>query len=86
MTGRWRTGRSLGRTLYIGDRLVGLMDSVALADEVVAAVNAYAEPGEGGGPVLGDKWSQALAAILDVLGLTVADTARGEAATQREGT
>lgn len=40
MAGRWRTGRSVGRTLYEGDDLIGLMDTPALAERVVAAVNA----------------------------------------------
>lgn len=43
----WRTGRTLGRTLYIqvgaepskADRCVGMVDSPALADRVVGAVN-----------------------------------------------
>lgn len=40
MADRWRTGRSLGRTLYEGDDLIGLMDTPALAERVVEAVNA----------------------------------------------
>ncbi len=38
----WRVGRKLGRTLYIGDDLVGMMDSPQLADFVVTAVNEAA--------------------------------------------
>lgn len=38
---RWRTGRRVGRTIYIGDRLVGLMDTPELAARVVQAVNRY---------------------------------------------
>lgn len=45
----WRTGRSVGRTIYrqAGDEasrrdvLIGLMDTPELAALVVAAVNAY---------------------------------------------
>lgn len=45
----WRVGRTVGRTLYIHDgddpngpgRLVGLMDTVGLAEYVVAAVQWY---------------------------------------------
>lgn len=40
MTVYWRTGRTLGRTVYVGDRLVGLMDTSDLADHVVSSVNA----------------------------------------------
>jgi hypothetical protein len=42
MPERWRQGRSVGRTVYIGDTLVGVMDSPALAEQVVAVVNATA--------------------------------------------
>lgn len=49
MAERWRTGRSLGRTLYIAngpedaknDTLVGMMDTPELAELVCAAVNYY---------------------------------------------
>ena len=48
---KWRVGRSLGRTLYIQsdhdasklDQFVGIMDSRALADEVVSAINTLAD-------------------------------------------
>lgn len=40
----WRTGRSVGRTLYdANDRLIGTLDTPELADRVVAAVNAQTE-------------------------------------------
>lgn len=39
----WRTGRKVGRTIYQGDTLIGLMDTPELAARVVAAVNASAE-------------------------------------------
>lgn len=36
----WRTGNSVGRTIYDSmDRLIGVMDTPALAAQVVAAVN-----------------------------------------------
>lgn len=37
----WRAGRKVFRTLYVGDDLVGLMDTAKLADLVVTRVNAY---------------------------------------------
>ncbi len=36
---KWRVGRNLGRTVYQGDTLVGLMDTLDLAAAVVAAMN-----------------------------------------------
>jgi hypothetical protein len=49
MDKKWRTGRTIGRTIYrqVGDQaskkdqFVGVMDTVELADLVVAALNAY---------------------------------------------
>jgi hypothetical protein len=38
-TGPWHTGRKLGRTLYRGDVLVGMMDTPELAAAVVRAMN-----------------------------------------------
>jgi len=38
---RWRVGRKVGRTLYFGDKLIGVMDTPGLADTVVRAVEAY---------------------------------------------
>lgn len=36
----WRTGRTVGRTIYDGDdNLIGVMDTPQLADRVVASVN-----------------------------------------------
>jgi hypothetical protein len=38
--GKWRVGRSVGRTIYNGnDQLIGLMDTPELARRVVEAVN-----------------------------------------------
>jgi hypothetical protein len=37
---RWRTGRKLGRTLYLDEACVGMVDSAAIASEIVAAMNA----------------------------------------------
>ena len=39
MSDVWRTGRKVGRTVYIGDELVGVMDTPELAEQVVRAVN-----------------------------------------------
>jgi hypothetical protein len=40
---QWRTGRSVGRTIYAvtpdGDKLIGLMDTQMLANEAVQAHN-----------------------------------------------
>jgi len=36
----WKVGRKVGRTLYDGDELIGLMDTRELAARVVAAVNS----------------------------------------------
>ena len=48
MAGRWRTGRKVGRTIYVqvrdepsdGDHLIGVMDTPELAQEAVDGVNA----------------------------------------------
>lgn len=39
MTKQWRVGRKLGRTLYWGEELVGMMDTQELAAQVVALMN-----------------------------------------------
>lgn len=39
----WRVGRKVGRTIYIGDALVGMMDTERLAKEVVEALNRRAD-------------------------------------------
>lgn len=36
----WRVGRKLGRTLYIGDECIGMVDTPELATSIVAAMNA----------------------------------------------
>jgi hypothetical protein len=41
---RWRVGRKLGRTLYVNDVCVGMVDSAELATEIVAAMNALDRP------------------------------------------
>lgn len=41
----WRVGRSLGRTLYIGDNVVGMVDSPELASVIVHAVNIWRSHG-----------------------------------------
>ena len=40
----WRVGRKVGRTLYDGDTLIGVMDTPELAERVVEAVNVYESP------------------------------------------
>lgn len=35
----WRVGTKLGRTLYIGDELVGMMDEAGMAAKIVEAMN-----------------------------------------------
>lgn len=42
--GVWRVGRKVKRTVYVGEVLVGLMDTPALAEQVVTAVNAAQPP------------------------------------------
>lgn len=37
----WRVGRKVGRTVYDGDRLIGMMDTPAQAALVVDAVNRH---------------------------------------------
>jgi hypothetical protein len=38
---RWRTGRKVGRTVYLDDKLVGLMDTVDLAEFFVSLANRF---------------------------------------------
>jgi len=38
-TTRWRVGRKVGRTLYLDDVLVGMLDTPELAAKAVAALN-----------------------------------------------
>ena len=39
-SGQWRAGRSIGRTLYIGDKCIGMVDTPELAAAIVEAMNA----------------------------------------------
>jgi hypothetical protein len=39
MSPRWRVGRSLGRTLYLDDKVIGMVDTPELAARIVAAMN-----------------------------------------------
>ncbi len=39
--GRWRVGRSLGRTLYRDDELVGLLDSKDVAKHIADVLNHF---------------------------------------------
>jgi hypothetical protein len=41
-TGKWRAGRKVGRTLYLNDALMGVLDTPELAAQVVAALNGMA--------------------------------------------
>jgi hypothetical protein len=42
MTDRWRVGTKLGRTICRNERLVGMVDTVELATEIVSALNKEA--------------------------------------------
>ena len=44
--GRWRVGTKLGRTLYLDDAVVGMVDSRELAASIVDAMNRTALPDE----------------------------------------
>lgn len=39
MADLWRVGSKVGRTIYLNDKLVGMMDTIALAKKVVDALN-----------------------------------------------
>jgi hypothetical protein len=43
---RYRIGRKLGRTIYDGDRLIGMMDSAADAAWIVDLMNRATKAGE----------------------------------------
>ena len=43
-TGPFRTGRKVGRTVYRGDELIGVMDTPGLGYLVVRALNAMSDP------------------------------------------
>lgn len=43
----WRTGRKLGRTLYRHGVCVGMVDTPAIAESIVAAMNAREEADHG---------------------------------------
>jgi hypothetical protein len=45
----WRVGRKLGRTVYDGDQLIGVMDTPELAETVVAAINQVGALPQAGG-------------------------------------
>ena len=42
----WRVGRKVGRTIYRHGQLVGLVDTAAMAAEIVEAMNAKCADGE----------------------------------------
>jgi hypothetical protein len=37
----WRVGTKLGRTLYVDDKLVGMLDTPELAETVVRTINLW---------------------------------------------
>jgi hypothetical protein len=39
---RWRNGRSIGRTLYIDNKVIGMVDTPELAEAIVARMNGDA--------------------------------------------
>ena len=41
---RWRTGRKLGRTLYLDEVCVGMVDTPELARAIVEAMNGKEQP------------------------------------------
>lgn len=41
MTQTWRVGRTVGRTIYLNDALVGVMDTPELAAQAVAALESH---------------------------------------------
>lgn len=74
---RYRVGRTLGRTIYDGDTLIGMMDTPELGAMVVEALNDRRCPGgtTGIGPTGGGKW-----AVTCTCGFAVADLSSQEAA------
>lgn len=42
--GRWRVGRKLGRTLYLDEQFVGVVDTPEIAAAIVAAMNGAMPP------------------------------------------
>lgn len=50
---RYRVGRKLGRTIYDGDRLIGMMDDVADAYWIVELMNRAESAGEAQPPRVG---------------------------------
>ena len=48
MSWPWRVGTKRGRTVYIGDKLVGMMDESVLAELVVRAVNEWTQRSKAG--------------------------------------
>jgi len=47
---RWRVGRKLGRTLYLDDQCVGMVDTSAIAAEIVTRMNDTGERSKRGLP------------------------------------
>ena len=44
---KWRVGRKLGRTLYVGEQCVGMVDTKELAAAIVARMNERIPPPRG---------------------------------------
>ena len=49
----WRTGRSLGRTLYLGERCVGMVDTPELAERIARMMNRECADCQGRGHDIG---------------------------------
>jgi hypothetical protein len=45
-TPRWRHGNRQPRNLYVGDQVVGLVDSLEIAEQIIAAMNGDQERDE----------------------------------------
>jgi hypothetical protein len=54
MSPRWRVGRSLGRTLYLDDKVIGMVDTPELASDIVAAMNEWESTRNDGKPYCDD--------------------------------
>lgn len=53
MAAAWRVGKTLGRTLYLDDRCIGMLDDARLARVLVEGLALLDELGDGDG---GDLW------------------------------
>lgn len=55
MTKRWHVGQPLGRVLYFDGKCVGMVDTPALAEAIVAAMNAVGPRGLTCCEIVGDR-------------------------------